>query len=239
MRPEGVSVVVAAYNEEDYLPRLVPNLRARLSELPDGIPVEVLVSDGGSTDRTHNIVESADIFDRLIINNDGGVLDGRRNGIEAAEYDLQAHIDADTIYRPEWLPNLLKPFSQDGDVVLTYGPVRGEGFEMGLRELYALGLRKIKGSYAPGQNRALWRPAYQRCPYRDVEQDVAVVTSMEEEVEWPSRMQEQGKTIYVRSASCQTSGRQTGAMLGAGEKSGGVEWKLDAERITEGVGAQR
>lgn len=235
MRPEGVSVVVATHNEEDYLPRFVANLRARLSELPDDIPVEVLASDGGSTDRTHEIVESASVFDRLEVNDDGGVLDGRRNGIEAAEYDLQVHADADTIYRPEWLPNLIQPFTQDDQTVMTYGPVRGEGAEVGFRRLYAKGLRHLKGAYAPGQNRAIWRPAYRETPYRDVPQDVALVTSLEEEVAFPQRMDELGNAYYVRSASCATSGRNLSHLAGLGDKAGGTDWSVDAGEVTRGI----
>lgn len=227
MNPDGVSVVIVSYNEENFLPRLIPNLRARLSELPDDVDTEVLLSDGGSTDRTVSIARASPVFDTIISDADSGVIGGRDKGIRRAEYDLQVHGDADTVYRPGWLPNLIDPFTSTDDTVLTYGSVSGEGLETGTRELYATILSTIGGHYCPGQNRALSRPAYLESPYRDVPQDVALVTSLEEEVHFANRMEEQGSVKHISSASCKTSGRQTEDVLGLATKVGGVDWKLD------------
>lgn len=231
MSPDGVSIVVSAFNEENFLPRLIPNLRQRLEELPDDVPTDVLVSDGGSSDRTVRIAKAASIVDGVISTNDGGVIDGRDKGIRAAEYDLQVHVDSDTVYHEGWLTNLLQPFAHDDTTVLSYGSVSGEGLETGSRELYALALRKLKGHYAPGQNRALSRNAYIQSPYRDTAQDAALITSLEEEVNFPNRMEQFGTVRYVPSASCTTSGRQLEEDLGFGSKDGGVNWKVNPEQI--------
>lgn len=232
MSPDGVSIVIVSYNEENYLPRLIPNLRARLKELPDDIDTEVLLSDGGSTDRTVEIARASPLIDTIVSEQDSGVIGGRDKGIRNAEYDLQVHGDADTVYRPGWLTGLLEPFSTDYDTVLTYGSVSGEGLETGTRELYAGLLSTMGGHYCPGQNRALYRPAYKKSPYRDVPQDVALVTSLEEEVHFANRMEEHGTVTAIPSASCKTSGRQTEDILGVAQKVGGVDWKFDPSQST-------
>ena len=103
-----VSIVIPAYNEENYLPRLLRSIQAQ--DFPD---VEIIVADADSTDRTAAIARSAGA--RLTR---GGVpAVGRNNGARLAKGDYLLFIDADTViptYSPRYalaapntIPNMM------------------------------------------------------------------------------------------------------------------------------------
>lgn len=125
-----LSVIVAAFNEEETIERCV---RRILTVFPEDC--EVLVVDGG-TDRTGEIVQGlVSEFPalRYIHNaNDRGKGHAIRTGVEAARAEIMAQIDADLQFLPEDLPRLIEPIeSGRADVVLgsrfTHDSVRRPG----------------------------------------------------------------------------------------------------------------
>lgn len=94
-----ISVVIPAYNAGKHLERC---LRSVCSQTYTNI--EVIVVDDGSTDRTAEIVCSwPDPRVRLVQQPNGGVSAARNRGIEEADGNWVALIDADD----EWMPNFL------------------------------------------------------------------------------------------------------------------------------------
>lgn len=108
-----VSVVIPAYNAETTIGPLLNSL----SHL--NYPhYEVIVVDDGSRDRTGAIADGSPF--RVIHQPNRGASAARDAGLRAAEGDVVAYVDSDVSVTPDWLVNLVKPFS-DPTVGATTG----------------------------------------------------------------------------------------------------------------------
>lgn len=102
-----VSFIVPAYNEHVDIERSVRSLAA--SDYPE---VEVVVVDDGSDDGTAEIVESLGLeCVRLIRQANAGKPAALNRGIGAASHDMIITVDADTVFEPKTLRQLVRPFS--------------------------------------------------------------------------------------------------------------------------------
>lgn len=107
------SVVIPAYNEEDGIRDIVARVLATRPALArmDVAPLEVLVVDDGSADRTAEIVRemAATEPDLHLIRHarNGGYGAALKTGFAAAHGDWIGFLDADGTYPPEWFPQLL------------------------------------------------------------------------------------------------------------------------------------
>jgi glycosyltransferase involved in cell wall biosynthesis len=110
-----VSVVVPAYNAEEYIGPTLQSLAVQtLSN------IEIIVVDDGSTDRTARIVLSfvkADGRIKLIRQLRGGVALARNVGIKVCRGQFIAPVDADDISHPEKMERLLECISSSGENV--------------------------------------------------------------------------------------------------------------------------
>jgi glycosyltransferase involved in cell wall biosynthesis len=105
----GISVVIPAYNEEKYLPETLESLSFARRQV--GVPVEVIVVDNASTDRTAIVAEQ---FGARVIRFDVRIISAVRNhGIQQSRYDLIVSIDADCLTPPDALQKI-KEFMSDG-----------------------------------------------------------------------------------------------------------------------------
>jgi glycosyltransferase involved in cell wall biosynthesis len=114
-----VSVVVPVRNEEQSVGELLESLRAQTRK-----PDEVVICDGGSTDRTVAVAESfANRGLRVRLLRAGPAFPGRaRNlAIQAARFDLIALTDAGIRLDPRWLEHLVAPFEGDRPPDVVYG----------------------------------------------------------------------------------------------------------------------
>jgi cellulose synthase/poly-beta-1,6-N-acetylglucosamine synthase-like glycosyltransferase/peptidoglycan/xylan/chitin deacetylase (PgdA/CDA1 family) len=107
-----VTVVLPAYNEESGVASAI------LSIIATTHPLELIVVDDGSTDRTAEIVE--ELIDslppgsppvRLIRKVNGGKPSALNAGITEAAHDLIVMVDGDTVFQPDTLGHLLRPFA--------------------------------------------------------------------------------------------------------------------------------
>jgi cellulose synthase/poly-beta-1,6-N-acetylglucosamine synthase-like glycosyltransferase len=151
-RPDAsppLSVVVAARNEEDTLPRLLDALDAQTHPQH-----EVVIVDDASTDETGALAEEwadgrhhAQVV-RVTDPEPPRKKHALTRGIEAATHDLLAITDADCEPPPDWLSELAaRHAATDTDTVLVgYSPLRGSGllgafarYETLVEMLYAVG----------------------------------------------------------------------------------------------------
>jgi len=223
----GISICIPTLNEEAMLPNTLDNIQERIDEMHEDWDIQVVIVDGESTDNTRDIAKDSDTVDKIVTVKEEGILWARDAGHIAADNTIVVHIDADTVYKEDWLNRLIAPF-QDPDVAMTYGKVLGQGSEEGLRQVYQKGCRLITGEYAPGQNRAILQSAYsQSGGYKlNSDQTSAAMTSIEEETRFPNRVGEKvGEVVYVEDAVCVTSGRNLDSMFGDEEKTGGAQWQ--------------
>ena len=103
-----VAVVIAALNEEESLPGVL----AEIPETACGLPVETIVVDDGSTDRTSEVARAAGVHvHRFPVNEGHGV--ALRQGYKMAREDLGAEyivtLDADGQWNPAEMERVLQP----------------------------------------------------------------------------------------------------------------------------------
>ncbi|WP_405720861.1 bifunctional polysaccharide deacetylase/glycosyltransferase family 2 protein [Streptomyces sp. NBC_01537] len=104
-----VSVIVPAYNEKECIANTVNSLAASTH------PIEIIVVDDGSTDGTADIVEAMRLPNvRVIRQPNAGKPAALNNGVRNASYDLVVMMDGDTVFEPDAVHQLVKPFADDG-----------------------------------------------------------------------------------------------------------------------------
>ena len=94
-----ISVVIPLYNKATYISRTLSS--AMMQTFRD---FEIVVVDDGSTDDSAAVVESLDISClRLIKQENAGVSAARNRGIEEAKGEFIAFLDADDVWKPNYL----------------------------------------------------------------------------------------------------------------------------------------
>jgi len=109
----GVSVIVPVYNREKYLKECLDSV---LAQEYDG-PLEIVVCDDGSTDKT---LEIADSYGPPVVVlrkpegcKDQGPAPTRNRGIAASQYPYIAFLDSDDIFLPGYLKRLVEALEQN------------------------------------------------------------------------------------------------------------------------------
>jgi len=123
MKDIKVSLICTLKNEESSIREFLDSILSQ-SRLPD----EVVIVDGGSTDRTVEIINSVinsyigkcDLI-KLIVKKGANRAEGRNIAIKNTEYDIIASTDAGCRLDKDWLENLIKPFEDDASVDVVSG----------------------------------------------------------------------------------------------------------------------
>lgn len=128
----AVSLILTVRNEEASLDALFRSI-AKQTRIPD----EVILVDGGSTDRTLGIARSwSERLPLTVISAPGAsIAQGRNLALQAASGEIIAVTDAGVVLEPHWLEGLTQPFSrpaaQQPDVVAGFFEARPESrFEL-------------------------------------------------------------------------------------------------------------
>lgn len=109
-----VSVVMPAYNEEE---NILHTLSA-LSRTITNRSVEFVVVNNNSKDNTEPLVKSTGV--RCILETTQGITPARNAGLAAAKGKYIINADADTIYPPDWVEQMVKPLDNEKNA-LCYG----------------------------------------------------------------------------------------------------------------------
>ena len=100
-----VSVIIPAYNIEDYIGRCLDSIISQTYK-----NLEIIVVDDGSRDHTGEVLDNYAKKDRrikVIHKENGGVSSARNKGIEVAEGDYIGFIDGDDLIEPEMYKTLV------------------------------------------------------------------------------------------------------------------------------------
>jgi len=114
-----VSLVIPVRNEEQSLPALISSIRAQTFR-----PAEVVVVDGGSTDRTVELgrrLTEGDTGFRFVEAGPATPGRGRNVGTEAARCEWVAYTDAGICVEPTWLESLVREAVRDPSAEVVYG----------------------------------------------------------------------------------------------------------------------
>lgn len=102
---EKISIIVPAYNIEDFIENTVKSIRQQTY-----CNLEIILVDDGSTDETSQIIDRLAMEDeriRVIHKENGGVTRARFTGIEAAVGDWIGFVDGDDYIEPDMYEHLL------------------------------------------------------------------------------------------------------------------------------------
>jgi glycosyltransferase involved in cell wall biosynthesis len=198
-----VSVIVPTWNEERYLPRCLHSLRRQTR----GRPKEVIVVDGGSTDRT---VEIAGRWaDKVLIEPDKPVGAARNIGAEEARGDILAFIDADTFACPDWLSAIERALSSNAGTVGVTGPTLphdGRPIDVVTYRLWTIYLQRIL--LRTGMPHVIgFNCAYRREPFRLVG-GFDEVSVMSEDIRLAQKIRKHGNIAYEKGMWALTSARR-------------------------------
>ncbi len=115
-QPEGVSIVIPAYNEEHGLPIVLTQLQNVLGASP--FPYEIIVVDDGSADGTGAVARSFAAVTVLQHEHNRGYGAALKTAIRQARYGLICITDADGTYPNETIPTLVAQMAQGYDMVV-------------------------------------------------------------------------------------------------------------------------
>jgi glycosyltransferase involved in cell wall biosynthesis len=108
-----VSVVIPAYNEENYIAACLESMLDQ-EEKAD----EIIVVNNNSTDRTVDIVKQYPV--RMINETEQGMIQARNRGFNEAHYEIIARTDSDTRVSSDWIKKIKQNFI-DADLVALSG----------------------------------------------------------------------------------------------------------------------
>ena len=136
METPRLSLVIPAYNEAAYLPRLLDSIEAaRARYLHGRSAVEVLVTDNGSTDATADVAAARGC---RVVREERRVIAAARNaGARAARGGILAFTDADGRIHPETF-NAIEEALGTGKVVAGATGVKLERLSPGIAAAYAI-----------------------------------------------------------------------------------------------------
>ena len=111
--PQGVSIVIPAYNEEESIADVVRGVRETMKDHPH----EVLVIDDGSSDLTAEKAREAGAL-LLSHHKNKGYGASLKSGIRQATYEIVVTFDADGQHDPNDIPRLLDALADGYDAVI-------------------------------------------------------------------------------------------------------------------------
>lgn len=114
-----VTAVIPAYNAEKTIEE---SLRSALRQTHDHL--DIVVVDDGSTDRTAAVAAGIDRRVKVLRKENGGPASARNVGIEAAEGDFIAFLDADDAWDEDKTERQLALFARNEDLAWVYGGAR-------------------------------------------------------------------------------------------------------------------
>jgi cellulose synthase/poly-beta-1,6-N-acetylglucosamine synthase-like glycosyltransferase len=111
-----ISIVIPAYNEEDYLVLCLESIRNQ----DYAGTYEIIVVDNASTDNTANV--ALGMGAQVVYENKRSPACARQKGLEIAKGDIVAFIDGDTQAPRYWLSTIASCFLREPETIVISGP---------------------------------------------------------------------------------------------------------------------
>ncbi|OGM32493.1 hypothetical protein A2803_03440 [Candidatus Woesebacteria bacterium RIFCSPHIGHO2_01_FULL_44_21] len=145
-----VSVVIPAYNEEEYIGNLLACLKTQNFQ-----DFDVIVADANSSDRTMKVAKS---FGARVVKG-GSQAVGRNNGVKYAKGDTLLFLDADITFAKDFLAKSYLEFkNKKADLACCYFDTNGFAFEIRMvYETWNRGKYIRQSTMLPdGEGQCLW-----------------------------------------------------------------------------------
>lgn len=117
MKNIKVSIVIPAYNEELFLPKLLKSVNKQSFKLP----YEVIVVNNNSTDKTAQVAKKYGA--KVVFEKRRGYAYSCNKGFYSAKGEIIARADADYVLPKDWLEKIWDKFSKDKSLIALGGPV--------------------------------------------------------------------------------------------------------------------
>lgn len=114
-----VSVIIPVYNGERYLAEAIESILAQRYE-----PLEIIVVDDGSTDRSAEVVQQGGQAVRYIGQTQQGAAAARNHGVAHAQGEMLAFLDADDLWTPGRLQQQLEALEHDAALDIVFGHIQ-------------------------------------------------------------------------------------------------------------------
>ena len=200
----SVSLIIPAYNEEDYLPACLDAVMRNIADKA----IEIIVVDNNSTDGTREVIERYPEVTYLFEPRKG-VTRARQCGFRGSQGEILAYIDADTLPPSGWIEQIWEQFDRQEDLACLSGPYTFYDLR-GLRRAVSNGwfvaarsICSITGYIVIGGNFAIRRSALERMGGFDCS-----IEFYGEDVDIAKRASRQGKVRFSPQFLMPTSGRR-------------------------------
>jgi glycosyltransferase involved in cell wall biosynthesis len=140
MSDPRVSVIIPAFNGEKYIGETIQSILAQTHR-----PLEVLVVDDGSTDRTAEIVQRFGEPVRYIRQENAGTAAARNRAVAESRGEFIALLDQDDLWVPDKLARQIPRFAEDPRIGLVFAGI----------EFFDTRSGKITSTYFPGPELSL------------------------------------------------------------------------------------
>ena len=112
-----ISVIVCAYNEQDYIGKTLQSI----IEASDENLLEIVVVNNASSDKTKEIAQGFPKV-RVVDELQKGLTKARQAGLMAAQGEILCYLDADTLVTKEWFNLVKQEFFQNNNLSCLSGP---------------------------------------------------------------------------------------------------------------------
>ncbi len=156
-----ISVIIPAYNEEDYIAKTLESLMKQTV-----MPNEIIVVDNNCKDKTATIAKKFGV--KVVTEKKQGMIHARNKGFDSARYELIARCDSDVILPTDWIQKILKNFETRKIDALSGPVIYYDSFLKHTKSIpsrvYLKGLSLITGGrkYLVGPNMILTQKIWKR-----------------------------------------------------------------------------
>lgn len=114
-----VSVILPVFNGEKYIAQAIESVMAQSYR-----PLELIIVDDGSTDNTAVIVKRFSSSVRYLFMNNAGTGAARNHGVQSAQGDFFAFVDADDLWIADKLTMQMNVFNDNPEIEAVFGHVK-------------------------------------------------------------------------------------------------------------------
>lgn len=192
MNTYKVSLIFTVKNEEKSIKSLLDSILNQ-TKMPD----EIIIVDGGSTDKTIEIIEKYyDLLPiNLIIKNGVNIAKGRNIAIKNAKYPIIAVTDAGCKLDNYWFEGIIKPFHDD-TVDIVSGKYIGTGgsiFQKVISYLLITDFNKVNENSFNPSSRSI---AFRKSAWKDIS-GYPEWLDYAEDTYFDKKLRENGKKFYL------------------------------------------